>query len=158
MGATVRASQSSPALERSTDMGLQLATFRLDGQLYGVDVSRVQEALRLQRPTPVPLAGPAIAGLVNLRGQVALLIDLRARLGREPIAAESEPMMMVVKIDGELVSLLVDQVGEVMEVDAEAAKPLPPTMDPALREVSSDVYTLDGELLLHLDVKLAAQV
>lgn len=152
------ASQNSPAPDRTTDMSLQLATFRLDGQLYGVDVSRVQEALRLQTPTPVPLAGPAIAGLVNLRGQVVLLIDLRARLGREPIAADAEPMMMVVKIDGELVSLLVDQVGEVLEVDADAAKPLPSTLDPGLRELVTDVYALDSDLLLHLDVTLAAQV
>lgn len=136
----------------------QLATFRLDGQLYGVDVSRVQEALRLQSPTPVPHSSPAVAGLVNLRGQVVLLIDLRARLGREPFAADAEPMMMVVKLDGEPVSLLVDQVGEVLEVDGDTVKPSPPTLDPALREVVQGVYALDGDLLLHLDVTLAAQV
>ncbi|WP_062137998.1 chemotaxis protein CheW [Demequina aestuarii] len=136
----------------------QLATFRLDGQLYGVDVARVQEALRLHAHTSVPHSPSTVAGLVNLRGQVVLLLDLRARLGREPFGADDEPMMMVVKLDGEPVSLLVDQVGEVLEVDSDTMGTPPPTLDPELREVVKGVYTLDGDLLLHLDVTLAAQV
>ncbi|MFN3865836.1 MAG: chemotaxis protein CheW [Demequina sp.] len=136
----------------------QLATFRLDGQLYGVDVARVQEALRLHAHTPVPHSPPAVAGLVNLRGQVVLLVDLRARLGCKPFSAEAEPMMMVVNIDGEPVSLLVDQVGEVLEVDSDTVGPPPPTLDPVLQEFVKGVYTLEDDLLLHLDVALAAQV
>jgi len=136
----------------------QLATFKLDGRLYGVDVSRVQEALRLQRRTAVPRAPHAVAGLVNLRGQVVLLVDLRARLGREPFGPDDEPMMVVVKVDGEPVGFLVDQVGDVLELNADQFGPPPPTLEAALRDVVKGVYSLDDGLLLSLDVDLAAQV
>lgn len=136
----------------------QLATFRLDNRLYGVDVDRVQEALRLQTHTPVPLSAPAVAGLVNLRGEVVLLIDLRAQLGRTPFAKDAQPMMMVVHNDGEPVSLLVDQVGAVIEVDTSTKGTPPPTLDPELRDYVTGVYTLEEDLLLHLDVSRAVRV
>jgi len=136
----------------------QLATFKLDNRLYGVDVERVQEALRLHERTPVPQAPQEIAGLVNLRGQVVLLVDLRARLGREPYGVDDEPMMVVVKVDGEPVSLLVDQVGDVLELDSDQYGPPPPTLEPALRDVVRGVYSLEDGLLLSLDVDLAARV
>lgn len=136
----------------------QLATFKLDNRLYGVDVERVQEALRLHTRTPVPHGPKGVAGLVNLRGQVVLLVDLRARLGREPYSDDDEPMMVVVKVDGEPVSLLVDQVGDVLELEAEQFGPPPPTLEPALRDVVRGVYSLDDGLLLSLDVDLAARV
>lgn len=137
----------------------QLATFKLDNRLYGVDVSRVQEALRLHTKTPVPHSPRAVAGLVNLRGQVVLLVDLRARLGREPYTDEDEPMMVVVKVDnGEPVSLLVDQVGDVLELDSDQFGPPPPTLEPALRDVVKGVYSLEDGLLLSLDVELATTV
>lgn len=136
----------------------QLATFMLDNRLYGVDVERVQEALRMHRLTPVPLAPTAVAGLVNLRGQVVLTIDLRARLGRAPFAPEDEPMMVVVKVDGEAVSLLVDQVGDVLDLKAEQFGPPPPTLEQALRQVVTGVYSLEDGLLLSLDVDLAVTV
>lgn len=139
-------------------MRRQLATFKLDERLYGVDVSRVQEALRLHSATPVPHAPRAVAGLVNLRGQVVLLVDLRARLGREPFGPDDEPMMMVVNIDGEPVSLLVDQVGDVLELDDDTFGPPPPTLEASLQDVVTGVYSMDDGLLLALDVDLAAQV
>ncbi len=136
----------------------QLATFKLDDRLYGVDVSRVQEALKIQAHTPVPHAPNTVAGLVNLRGQVVLMVDLRARLGRAPYGPDDEPMMMVVNIDGEPISLLVDAVGDVLELDPETYGPPPPTLEEALQEVVLGVYSLEEELLLSLDVDLAAQV
>ena len=133
----------------------QLATFRLDGRLYGVDVARVQEALRLQDHTAVPLSADAVAGLVNLRGQVVLLVDLRARLGRRPFGEDDQPMMVVVKVDGEPVSLMVDQVGDVLEVDPDPGpRRLPSTTSCAS---VTGVYTLEHDLLLALDVELAAR-
>jgi purine-binding chemotaxis protein CheW len=136
----------------------QLATFTLDHRLYGVDVSRVQEALRLHTRTAVPHAPRTVAGLVNLRGQVVLMVDLRARLGREPYGPDDEPMMVVVKVDGEPVSLLVDQVGDVLELDSDQFGPPPPTLEPALRDLVTGVYSLDDGLLLSLDVDLAVRV
>jgi len=136
----------------------QLATFKLDNHLYGVDVARVQEAIRLHTRTPVPHAPNAVAGLVNLRGQVVLLVDLRARLGREPYGIDDEPMMVVVKVDGEPVSLLVDQVGDVLELNSDQFGPPPPTLETALRDLVTGVYSLEEGLLLALDVDLAAKV
>ena len=139
-------------------MQQQLATFTLDHRLYGVDVARVQEALKVHQRTAVPRAPRAVSGLVNLRGQVVLMVDLRARLGREPYGPDDEPMMVVVKVDGEPVSLLVDQVGDVLKVDSDQCGPPPPTLDPALRDVVTGVYSMEDGLLLLLDVDLAARV
>lgn len=136
-------------------MSRQLATFVLDGARYGVDVLRVQEALRPQVRTPVPLAPAGVAGLVNLRGQVVLTIDLRTRLGLAPLTEDAEPMMVVVQVGGEAVSLLVDEIGDVIDVEDAQFETPPDTLDPALREVILGAYKLDHGLLLALDVERA---
>jgi len=136
-------------------MSSQLATFTLAGALYGIDMLRVQEALRGQARTTVPLAEPGIAGLINLRGQVILTIDLRSRLGLEPLAADLEPMMVVVQVDGEVMSLLVDDVGEVVNVKGRRLEPPPDTLPTPLREMILGVYQLEGSLLLALDIERA---
>ena len=87
-------------------MSGQHVTFTIDGAMYGVPVMHVQETLGHQPRTHVPLAPEGVAGLVNLRGQVVLTLDLRPRLGLEPLPEGSEPMMVVVEVDGEAVSLL----------------------------------------------------
>lgn len=135
-------------------MSAQLATFTLDGALYGVDVLRVQEALVGQVRTRVPLAPADIAGLVNLRGQVVMTIDLRVRLGLPPLAEGAEPMMVVVQVDGEPISLLVDSIGDVVDVSDSQFEAPPDTLDAALREVIRGAYKLDDALLLALDIGL----
>ena len=136
-------------------MGQQLATFTLDGDLYGVDVLRVQEALRWQGRTRVPLAPAGASGLVNLRGQVVLTLDLRVRLGLAPLADDAEPMMVVVQVDGEPVSLLVDEIGDVVDVEDSQFETPPETLDPALRDLIRGAYKLGDGLLLALDVDRA---
>ena len=136
-------------------MSSQLATFVVDGATYGVDVTCVQEALRDLPRTPVPLAGPAVAGLVNLRGQVVLAVDLRVSLGLPPLPADAEPMMVVVEVGGEPLSLLVDQVGDVVEVSPETFEPPPGTLSPELRRLVRGAYKLRDRLLLALDVERA---
>jgi purine-binding chemotaxis protein CheW len=133
-------------------MSRQLATFTLAGAHYGIDMLRVQEALRGQTRTTVPLAGPSIAGLINLRGQVVLTIDLRTRLGFEPLAADLEPMMVVVQVGGERISLLVDDIGDVVDVEGRQLEAPPATLPTVLREVIHGVYLLEGSLLLALDI------
>lgn len=133
----------------------QYVTFTLGGSLYGVDVTRVQEALRSHVRTRVPLSPPAVAGLVNLRGQVVLTVDLRPRLGLEPLGEDAEPMMVVVQVEGEPVSLLVDEIGDVMEVGPETFEAPPETLDAALRPLILGAHKLDGRLLLVLDVDQA---
>lgn len=136
-------------------MTQQLATFVLDDGLYGIDVLHVQEALRPQSRTPVPLAPPATAGLVNLRGQVVLTFDLRVRLGLEPLAADAEPMMLVVRMGEEPVSLLVDEIGDVIDVEESELVAPPDTLVAELREVVLGAYPLPDRLLLALDVHRA---
>ena len=139
-------------------MSRQFATFTLDGARYGVDVLRVQEALRAQARTPVPLAPAGIAGLVNLRGQVVMTIDLRTRLGIPARSGEAEPMMIVVQVDGEPISLLVDEIGDVIEPPREAFEAPPETVPASVRALVSRVCKLDRQLMLLLDTERAAQV
>ncbi|PWW22258.1 purine-binding chemotaxis protein CheW [Geodermatophilus normandii] len=133
----------------------QLATFRLDGDLYGVEVEHVQEVLRSQVLTRVPLAPPAVAGLINLRGQVVTAIELRERLGRPPRPAGTDAVVIVVRLHGEAVSLLVDSIADVVDVDATDFEAPPDTLDGQARELIRGAYKLDGTLLLALDVQKA---
>lgn len=139
-------------------MSAQLATFTLDGHAYGVDVDRVQEVLRSQPRTRVPLAPPAVAGLVNLRGQVLTAIDLRTRLGLPERADDVEPMVVVIRVAGEPISLLVDSIGDVVDVDPQDFEPPPDTLGDAGRELVLGVYKLPHRLLLALDPDRAVAV
>lgn len=136
-------------------MATQYVTFTLDGSHYGVDVASVQEVLRAQRRTPVPLADADIAGLVNLRGQVVMTVDLRTRLGLPALPDGQEPMMVVVQVSGDTVSLLVDEIGDVVEVDTDQFEHPPETLQGAMRDLIIGAYKLEHGLLLALDVELA---
>jgi purine-binding chemotaxis protein CheW len=133
----------------------QLATFWLDGDLYGVEVEHVQEVLRSQSITRVPLAPPAVAGLINLRGQVVTAIELRERLGRTPRPEGQEAVVIVVRLHGEAVSLLVDSIADVVDVNVRDFEAPPDTLDGAARELIRGAYKLSGQLLLALDVNRA---
>ena len=137
-------------------MGSQFVTFTLAGALYGVDMLRVQAALRGQARTTVPLAEPSVAGFINLRGQVVLAIDLRTRLGLEPLAGDRQPMMVVVQVGGEPISLLVDDVGDVVDVEGRQLEAPPDTLRTSLSEVMLGVYQLEYSLLLVLDIDRVA--
>ena len=133
----------------------QLATFWLDGDLYGVEVEHVQEVLRSQGITRVPLAPPAVAGLINLRGQVVTAIELRERLGRKPRPEGQEPVVIVIRLHGEAVSVLVDSIADVVDVDVRDFEAPPDTLDGIARQLIRGAYKLSGQLLLALDVNRA---
>ncbi|MEU2350551.1 chemotaxis protein CheW [Modestobacter sp. NPDC049651] len=133
----------------------QLATFWLDGDLYGVEVEHVQEVLRSQGITRVPLAPPAVAGLINLRGQVVTAIELRERLGRKPRPEGQEPVVIVIRLHGEAVSVLVDSIADVVDVDVRDFEAPPDTLDGTARDLIRGAYKLSGQLLLALDVNRA---
>ncbi|WP_127783046.1 chemotaxis protein CheW [Rhodococcus sp. X156] len=133
----------------------QLATFWLGESLYGVGVDRVREVLRHQALTRVPGAPAAIAGLLNLRGQVVTAVDLRTRLQLSPRPAELAPMLVVVLVAGECVALLVDRVGAVVEVDESSFEPLPDTVRGVGRDLVLGAHKLDDHLVLSLDVAAA---
>src|SRR3954468_8289525 len=125
----------------------QLATFRLDGDLYGVEVEHVQEVLRSQKLTRVPLAPPAVAGLINLRGQVVTAIELRERLGRPPRPEGTDAVVIVVRPPGEAVSLPVAAIADVVHVAPTDFEAPPDPLDGAGRELIRGAFKLDGHLL-----------
>ena len=128
-------------------------TFLVDGQLFGVPATEVLELARFHPLTRVPLAPPAVAGLMNLRGQVVTAVELRGRLGLRPRPAGQVPMNVVLRREDVLVSLLVDQVGEVLELDEATFEPPPETLRGLARELVRGVYKLPGRLLLLLDAQ-----
>jgi purine-binding chemotaxis protein CheW len=135
-------------------MSTRLVTFTLGDRLCGIPVDRVQEVLPGRARTRVPLAPDDVAGLVNLRGQVVLTVDLRQRLGMAP--SETEQMMAVVFVGDETVSLLVDRIGDVLVVEEEQFEVSPQTLPEALRAVILGTYKLSDRLLLALDVDAVA--
>ncbi len=135
----------------------QFCTFFLDGAAFGVEVHKVQEVLRCQQTTPVPLAQPTIGGLLNLRGQIVTAIDLRRLLEMPPRAAGVEPMNVVVRTADGAVSLLVDEIGDVVEVEDGSFEPPPDTLAGLARQMISGVYKLKDRLLLVLKMEKAVE-
>ena len=135
----------------------QFCTFFLDDLFFGVEVEKVQEVLRYQEMTRVPLAPPAVRGLINLRGQIVAAIDLRCRLELSEYRG-AQPMNVVVQSDDGATSLLVDQIGDVWEVEEEAFEPAPQTLQGVARELIRGTYKLKDRLLLVLDLELLLSV
>src|SRR5277367_1618521 len=129
----------------------QFSTFFVADLFFGVDVLNVQEVLRFQQMTPVPQAPGVIEGLINLRGQIVTAIDMRRRLGLPPRAKDKPPMNMVVRTSDGAVSLLVDEIGDVLDMDAATYEPPPKNLDPTARGLIRGVYKLKDQLLLVLD-------
>jgi len=128
----------------------------IGGQLFGIPVLEVRDVLASQRITRVPLAPAEVAGSLNLRGRIVTAIDIRTRLGlaertEEEIAGKPR-MSVVVDHGGELYSLMVDSVGEVLSLSGANFERNPATLDARWREVSAGIYRLDGSLLVVLDV------
>lgn len=121
-------------------------------QLFGIPVLQVQDVLGTQRITRIPLAPSEVAGSLNLRGRIVTAIDIRTRLGLPPRAEGQQAMSVVVDYGGELYSLLVDSVGEVLSLAGSEAERNPATLDPVWRELSAGIFRLDGKLLIVLDV------
>jgi purine-binding chemotaxis protein CheW len=136
----------------------QFATFHLDDLFLGVEVRQVQEVIRFQEMTPVPLAPPVVQGLINLRGQIVTAIDLRRRLALPQRPAGQLPMNVVVRTGEGAVSLLVDEIGDVLEVSAETFERPPETVAGIARELIRGVYKLKDALLLVLDTETAVQI
>lgn len=132
-------------------MSVELCTFELDGLLFGVDVDVVQEVMREQVLTRVPRAPAVVRGLIHLRGQIVTAIDLRVRLGLE--RRERAAMNVLVRDgDGGVVSLQVDEIGDVLELEDDLLEQPPDTLAPLFRELVTGVFKLEDRLLLVLDV------
>src|SRR5262249_749063 len=147
-------------LNGSTSMSSQrqFCTFFLDGLFFGVEVGQIQEVIRYQEMTRVPLASPVIRGLINLRGQIVTAFDLRRRLELAERPAERLPMNVVVRTDDGPISLLVDEIGDVLEVAEDSFERPPQTLRGVARELIRGAYKLQDRLLLHLDIATTVQV
>lgn len=130
----------------------EYVTATIGGQLFGLPILRVQDVFLPERLTPVPLAPPEIAGVLNLRGRIVTLIDMRRRLGLDQREDGSVPMAIGVESRGESYGLLIDNVGEVLKLAAESCEPNPVNLDPRLARVSAGIHRLEGQLLMVLDV------
>jgi purine-binding chemotaxis protein CheW len=129
----------------------QFSTFVVDRLLFGVEVEMVQEVIRYQEMTRVPLAPPVVRGLINLRGQIVSAVDLRCRLDLHERAATDLPMNVVIRQEDGAVSLLVDEIGDVLEVAEEDFEPPPETLDSKARELIQGIYKLRDCLMHVLD-------
>jgi purine-binding chemotaxis protein CheW len=131
----------------------QFSTFHVADLFFGVDVLRVQEVLRFQQMTRVPQAPDVIEGLINLRGQIVTAVDMRRRLSLPPRGGDQTPMNVVVRTEDGAVSLLVDEIGDVLDVDDATYERPPDNLEPAARDIIRGVYKLAGRLLLILDAE-----
>jgi purine-binding chemotaxis protein CheW len=133
----------------------QFCTFFLKDQFFGVPVQQVQEVIRYQEMTRVPLTPPVIRGLINLRGQIVMALDLRRRFAMEDRPESQLPMNVVVRTEDGPVSFLVDEIGDVLEVDEESFERPPETVRGQTRELVLGVYKLRERLMLVLDTERA---
>jgi len=131
----------------------QFCTFFVNGLFFGIEVLKVQEVIRYQEMTRVPLAPATIQGLINLRGQIVTAVDLRRRLELPPREADQLPMNVVVRSDDGAVSLLVDEIGDVVEIQDDIYEQPPETLKGVARELVQGVYKLKERLLLILDTE-----
>lgn len=130
----------------------QFCTFYLNQLFFGVEVEKVQEVIRYQSMTRVPGSTEIIGGLINLRGQIVTAIDLRKRMEMGARAPELKPMNVVVRTDDGAVSLLVDEIGDVVEVSLKNFEPAPETLQGTARKMTVGVYKLEGHLMHALDL------
>ena len=132
-------------------------TFVLKDELFGVPVERVQEVIRYQEMTRVPLVPQAVRGLINLRGQIVTAIDLRRRLSMSERPADQLPMNVVVRTDEGALSMLVDDIGDVIEVEDATFEPPPETLKGMAREMIQGVHKLHVGLMHVLDIEKACR-
>ncbi len=130
----------------------QYATFRVGGHYLAIPVLEVQEVLRGQRLTPVPLAPDAVTGLINLRGQIVPALEMRRLLSLPPRESEVDPLSIVVRTEHGAVSLQVDEIGDVLELDGSTFELPPHNVDAHVRSRLTGVHKLKDRLLLVLDI------
>jgi purine-binding chemotaxis protein CheW len=131
----------------------EYVTATIGGQLFGLPIRQVQDVFLPERVTRVPLAPPEVAGVLNLRGRIVTLIDMRKRLGMPPRGDDAPSMALGVEARGEFYGLLIDGVGEVLKLADETREPNPVNLDARLARVSAGIYRLEGQLMIVLEVE-----
>lgn len=136
----------------------QFCTFFLQNQCFGVPVEQVQEVIRYQEMTRVPLGPNVVQGLINLRGQIVMAIDLRRRLGMQERSQSQLPMNVVVRTEDGAVSFLVDEIGDVIQVERDTLEAPPETLRGPARAMVVGVFKLPHQLLLELNIATAVAI
>jgi len=136
----------------------QFATFWADGLYFGVEVDQVQEVIRHQEMTRVPLAPSVVRGLINLRGHIVTALDLRRRLELRERPQGQLPMNVVIRTEDGPVSLLVDEIGDVVEADDDTFEAPPDTLDSKVRHMIRGVHKLKDQLMHVLDSQTVIQI
>lgn len=132
---------------------VEYVTARAGGQLFGLPIAHVHDVFKPLRATRVPLAPNQVSGILNLRGRIVTLVDLRGRLGLPARDGTAPTMALGVEVQGEFWGLLVDSVGEVMKLARRDLQPNPANLDQRLAQVAAGLFQLDRELLVVLDVE-----
>jgi purine-binding chemotaxis protein CheW len=127
-------------------------TMRIDRQLFGISVRHVRDVLRQQNVIPIPLAPPEVAGSLNLRGRIVTVIDVRCRLNLPAREQNAKTTFVVVEIIGELYSMLVDRLGDVLTISTAEIEKTPGNLTGAWKDIASGIHKMDGELLVLIDV------
>lgn len=131
---------------------VEYVTAMIGGQLFGLPISRVQDVFAPERLTRVPLSSVEIAGVLNLRGRIVTVIDMRARLGLPKSTDDKPPMAVGVDLRGESYGLRIDQIGEVLRLPDESRQENPVNLDPRMAKLAGGVHRLDGQLMVVLDM------
>jgi purine-binding chemotaxis protein CheW len=136
----------------------QLVTFKTGEYSFGIDVLEVQEVLKHQQMTYVPLAPEEVQGLINLRGHIVTAIGMRERLHLERSPEEIEHMNLIVSLKDGAASLVVDAVGDVITLDPARYKPRPRALKAPLKDMVLGVYESEKGLLLHIAPEVVCKV
>ena len=142
----------SSKIEATDGAASEFVTAVIGGQLFGLPISRVQDLFMPERVTRVPLSSAEIAGVLNLRGRIVTVIDMRARLGLARADDGKPPMAVGVDLRGESYGLLIDQIGEVLRLPEASREENPVNLDPRMAKFAGGVHRLDGQLMVVLDV------
>ena len=142
----------SSKIEATDGAASEFVTAVIGGQLFGLPISRVQDVFMPERVTRVPLSSVEIAGVLNLRGRIVTVIDMRARLGLARADDGKPPMAVGVDLRGESYGLLIDQIGEVLRLPEASREENPVNLDPRMAKFAGGVHRLDGQLMVVLDV------
>jgi purine-binding chemotaxis protein CheW len=122
------------------------------GETFGLPVERVQTIFQIEAVTPVPLGPREVLGLVNLRGKIVTAVSLRKRLQMPDAPAKKSRLAIGIEHRGENFALVVDEVGDVIVLDAEKRISIPPHLDPQRAKLTQGVYRLDSQILSLLDM------
>lgn len=130
----------------------QCVTFRLDNEIYGINVMLIQEVLRVTEIAPVPGAPNYVIGIINLRGNVVTVIDTRMRFGLPPKEMEDATRIVIIEVENQTVGIVVDSVSEVVDVDSSEIETAPNVGNDETARYIEGVVSRGDELLILVDL------